>query len=349
MKIKNYTKYIEEDLINKVKHPEYDLWILNYTKKCQYDRAWDDITIKCRGLIIDAKENIIARPFEKFFNWEELPEEIISKRSRMNPIVQKKLDGSLGILFKWDGKYMIATRGSFNSDQAIYATHILNYKYSHMLNELNTDEFTYLFEIIYPQNKIVVNYGNEEKLVLLDILKISDGSSHLYLNPGFETPEEFKWSSYHHLKGKDVLNEEGYVLKYSDGYRIKIKFDNYVKLHYYVHHISSFDIWQWLMEGRDIYKMIEDLPDEMHHWIHAWVDMFHYEFDNYKYTINKCWNEFKDYLKESRKEFAIKIINNCDKSIRSSLFALADNKFNDSYVWDIIKPIKKQFFKDNNE
>ena len=64
-------KYIEEKFISEQKHPELDLWIYNYTPKCMYEKKWDNITMSCRGLILDKNGNVIARPFKKFFNYEE--------------------------------------------------------------------------------------------------------------------------------------------------------------------------------------------------------------------------------------------------------------------------------------
>ncbi|HRF99146.1 MAG TPA: hypothetical protein PLZ51_28235, partial [Aggregatilineales bacterium] len=74
-----------------------------------------------------------------------------------------KMDGSLGILYRWQGAYYIATRGNFDSDQAIWATIFLRTHYD--LHNL-ADEYTLLFEIIYPDNRIVVNYGQRQDLVL---------------------------------------------------------------------------------------------------------------------------------------------------------------------------------------
>ena len=69
--------YIENKLIVANKHSEYDIWILNYSPKTQVNRVWDDYTLSCRGLVIDAKGNILARPFQKFMNYEEYdPSEI---------------------------------------------------------------------------------------------------------------------------------------------------------------------------------------------------------------------------------------------------------------------------------
>ena len=59
-------------LISSRKHPFAPLTILTYTKECQGERIWNEATEKCRGLIIDDDLNIVARPFKKFYNYEEL-------------------------------------------------------------------------------------------------------------------------------------------------------------------------------------------------------------------------------------------------------------------------------------
>lgn len=63
--------YIENNLIVSNKHPEYDIWILNYSPKVQSKKFWDEYTLSCRGLVIDAEGKILARPFQKFKNFEE--------------------------------------------------------------------------------------------------------------------------------------------------------------------------------------------------------------------------------------------------------------------------------------
>ena len=115
-------KYISEGLITSRKHNELDLWILNYTPEVQYERLWDDVTLNCRGLIVDKDYNVVERSFPKFFNYGELdPSQIPDEKFHF----YEKMDGSLGILY-WDGFIpKIATRGSFHSDQAERASEIL--------------------------------------------------------------------------------------------------------------------------------------------------------------------------------------------------------------------------------
>ena len=62
---------IAKDLIMMNKHPDYDLYTLNYTRTAQFERVWNEYTLMCRGLVIDGDYNIIARPFGKFFNLAE--------------------------------------------------------------------------------------------------------------------------------------------------------------------------------------------------------------------------------------------------------------------------------------
>ena len=138
-------EYIENNLIIANKHPEYDMWILNYSPKAQSKMFWDLYTLSCRGMVIDADGNILARPFQKFKNFEEHDPSEIDMSLPFE--IFEKMDGSLIIVFYY-AKYMtwiVASRGSFISEQSIEARKMLNLN---IFNKLNTN-YTYLFEIIY--------------------------------------------------------------------------------------------------------------------------------------------------------------------------------------------------------
>ena len=73
MEISVLNDYYERGLITKQSHPNLPLTIWNYTEKVQYENLWDEVTLKCRGLITDnITGNAIVEPFKKFFNYEEL-------------------------------------------------------------------------------------------------------------------------------------------------------------------------------------------------------------------------------------------------------------------------------------
>ena len=75
--LKVLEEYIDKGLVVKQNHPTLPLSIYNYSRTTQYDGMWDDITLNCRGLVLDNEGNVIAKPFPKFFNYEEhKPEDI---------------------------------------------------------------------------------------------------------------------------------------------------------------------------------------------------------------------------------------------------------------------------------
>jgi RNA ligase len=133
-------QYYEDGLLYKQTHPTLPLTIWNYTPEVQYGQLWDEITLQCRGLIVDNEGNVVARPFKKFFNTEE------GKHTPTPEFeVFEKMDGSLGILFYYQKEWVFATRGSFTSDQSKKAYELLEKYPIENLDKKNT----YLFEIIY--------------------------------------------------------------------------------------------------------------------------------------------------------------------------------------------------------
>ena len=89
-------KYYNDGLLYKQVHPTLPLTIWNYTEKVQYESAWDEITLMCRGLVTDNEGNVVARPFKKFFNIEEnkhTPTDKFEVYDKMDKIIKKyKLD-----------------------------------------------------------------------------------------------------------------------------------------------------------------------------------------------------------------------------------------------------------------
>ncbi|MDQ7036883.1 MAG: RNA ligase [Anaerolineae bacterium] len=138
-----------------------DLLLFDYTTQAHIANRWNFFERVCRGLIINQQTGeIVARPFDKFFYW------LSDGRKVSGHIINitEKLDGSLGILFRHKGDYLITTKGSFFSPQARWATKFLNDHFD--LSNL-PEQWTLLFEIIYPENRIIVDYGKQEDLILL--------------------------------------------------------------------------------------------------------------------------------------------------------------------------------------
>lgn len=257
-------------------HPEFpELSIFNYTEEVQYKSRWNKISLACRGLILNNQTGqIIARPWEKFFNFGQRDLEI----DFYAPVeVTDKLDGSLGILYRRpDSQWGIATRGSFASEQAIHATDLLYSKYSEVLkymHEVEWHNYTWLFEIVYPQNRIVVNYGDMDDLVLLGAVHDKRG---YYLGPhesaamlGWTGPvtEVFNYRTFADaISAPDRKGMEGYVIR-SGSKIVKLKQADYVELHRIVTNLSPKTIWQMLADGKTIAGICEGIPDEFHKYV----------------------------------------------------------------------------------
>ena len=174
--IELFREHESQGLITCRSHPTEDLVIWNYTPKCTYAQAWDDVTIQSRGLITKLDGTIVSRPFPKFWNLEEDKVSIPLEPFK----VTTKEDGSLGVLYFIDDTPYIATRGSFISEQAIRGTEILHQKYKDFHFK---KQYTYLFEIVYPQNRIVVDYGDTEDLILLAIIHTETGEEFQHTQP----------------------------------------------------------------------------------------------------------------------------------------------------------------------
>ncbi len=60
---------IDAGYVTRKTHPELPLSIYTYTRTAQYERVWNEVTTRCRGLVADdATGAIVALPLPKFFN-----------------------------------------------------------------------------------------------------------------------------------------------------------------------------------------------------------------------------------------------------------------------------------------
>lgn len=334
-------EYIDNNLIVANKHRDYDLWILNYSPKVQAKQLWDIYTMSCRGLVIDKEGNILARPFKKFMNFEQYDESEIPKNEDFN--VFEKMDGSLIILFYYKvyKEWIIASRGSFISEQAEEARKMLK---KATLSHLKKG-CTYLFEVIYPENRIVVDYGNRKELVLLTRINTKDGSEPNYddlratYSKYFTVVKKLDIGDFSELmqyRELDKDNEEGVVVRFFNGFRMKIKFEEYVRLHAILTNVSNLTVWEHLMNGYDFDELIDRVPDEFYAWL--------------KKTVAVLQGHFNDIKREALEEFVrIYHINGItDRKLfadeakksenRAILFKIYDKRDYDSIIWKRIRP-----------
>jgi T4 RnlA family RNA ligase len=341
-------KYHNEGLVYKQVHPTLPLTIWNYSEKVQYESLWDEVTLQSRGLVTDNNGNIVARPFKKFFNIEEQKHTPTSDFE-----VFEKMDGSLGILFYYDNEWVFATRGSFTSDQSVRGFEMLKtYNYGKLHKN-----YTYLFEIIYQENRIVCQYDFED-LVLLGMVETKTGHEvnlyddgqdtrlkNLISTIGFKVVQRFdKFKDYQYLKQSIPDNKEGYVVKFSNGDRMKIKGEEYLRLHKIMTNLSTTSVWEVLSNGDKMEDLIKDVPDEFYQKIKDYEKNLKYSFYQIREYCGKAHDYFRYgkygdvYPEPTKKQFAEHLIKNFEPKLRSVMFAMWDKKPYEKIIWKLLKP-----------
>lgn len=332
--INKLNELVNQKYVSVQKHPEADLYIYNYTQNAQYEAFWNNITLMCRGLILDREGNVVARPFSKFFNLEEHKSEEIPNE---NYEVFEKMDGSLGIMYWENDLPYIASRGSFTSEQAKWATNFLQKNFSQIFEKIDRTK-TFLFEIIYSDNRIVVDYNDKEDLVLLAVLDTKTGKDEeLPTHLGFNVVKKYDGiNDFEKLKQYNADNFEGFVLKFKSGFRLKIKLEEYVRLHKIITNLSTIDIWESLSSGESFDHFLEIVPDEFFDWLKAKKK----ELENaYTEIETECKRSFKAF--EDRKEAAEYFKT---KKYSVILFKMRDGKKYDHIIWKLIKPKYQKAF-----
>ena len=268
MNIRVLHEYKAKGLVKVQRHPRHDLFIWNYTDVVQVKNLWDDVTSRARALVTDESGHIIAHSFRKFHNIEA---GLYTPTPKFT--VHEKMDGSLILLFKYKDEWIISSRGSFTSEQARAAQNMLSEKYASATHVL-PDTYTYCFEVIYPGNRIVVDYGNRAELVFLAAFR-TDGTEAMdpsvttaIMDVGFGIAREYQCTDYKSLKALNTANAEGFVVRFENGDRIKIKFEDYLRLHRITTNLDTMRVWETFATKKTLEEALtgNKIPDEFHAW-----------------------------------------------------------------------------------
>jgi RNA ligase len=336
-------RYVAEGWLISQTHPTLPLTIYNYSQATQYEAKWDEVTLSCRGLVFDDEGNQVSYPFKKFFNIEE------NKHTPANDFeIYEKVDGSLITVFNYNGEWVVSSRGSFTSDQAIAAQKL----FKQLMNLDRIDKAaTYLFELIAPWNRIVVDYGEREELILLGARAKYFEASHLDLYElskmlGCNLIRKFDFDDYKEIQELNWENSEGFIVRFSNGDRCKIKFADYVKLHRVLTNCSSYDIWENLKEFDKLpEEMLQDVPDEFYDWVHGVEWKLRKSFNHIEHLHMAHLSSIIRYGLD-RKEFALRV-QELDDANHGLIFAMYNNKQDKvkQLIWKMIKPEYEKPFK----
>lgn len=241
----------EELAIKQTHHPSLPLVILNYS---QIDSPKvHPIVRECRGLVLEKTPefSVVSRSFPRFFNWGEVQEEM-KDFDFSDFVVQSKEDGSLALLYHYDGHWRVNTRGSFAQDKMEFQNFTWEEGVCKALGLNSLDEIdarlggllrccTIVCEFCSPWNKVVRKY-EKPTLYLLTAFGVDGETGVVYCDElakrlGTPRPTLYQFKSLEEIQtflqeqGTNDPTFEGVVIRDRHNHRWKIKSSCYLALH----------------------------------------------------------------------------------------------------------------------
>lgn len=355
----NILREMVSKLKDDIKKKEYSDWLntlkitqngcrilLHYDLLASAHEMWNDINsinIEARSIYIDLdKEDIILCPMPKFFNIDEIPENksdiIFEKIKKVNMFeVSDKLDGSNQNATFYDGKIILcgSTACDPNKSWRIVEGYKLmdnNIGYFNMLRD-NPNKI-FIFEFIHPEDNHIVYYNeNKTGLYLLCIRDNFTGEISSYKDANliakkygilFVDIENYSLEELLSLRDKFSANDkEGWVLNI-DGYRVKFKTEDYLKMHKCLSNKSVSKILIQEIANNTFDDFISCVPlSSKEKILNLSEEIFSY-INNEKARIYKLYEDIKDI--ENNKDFAFKVQEVIPKEYRSFIFELRQGK-----------------------
>ena len=236
---------------------------------------WNDENTRFRSCIVRKSDNfVISQGYRKFTNFGEQPA-FEPWKDCWKFEAKHKLDGSLLIVSRYKGQWIIRTRGTVDARQLPngHEIDLLIEKYknffedSDAIDSISALEQSWLFEWTTPSNIIVLKESDEYELTLIGIISNEDAAyySQAYVDIcaiqyDFKRPEMYHYKSLSECIA-DVTawkGKEGVVIYSPNGQTLKkIKASEYCELH----KIDVFMESPKFTKYEDFYSHIEKLLD----------------------------------------------------------------------------------------
>jgi hypothetical protein len=161
-------KIHNDDLLNKDSYK--DLFIANASKKLFTPN--EEHQLFSKGIVYDKDFNLVSLPLVKIYNLGE--KENGDRLAKKLPLseVPEKWDGTMIQIFEHNGETIYTTRSRFFTDQFCdWAQEIMNEMYPAFKPEPG---FSYVFELIHPDNRIITDYGDLKDMVLLSVFDVKN-------------------------------------------------------------------------------------------------------------------------------------------------------------------------------
>lgn len=269
----------------------------NFNSQAFYNKAWDEQTIKARGLYIDTdKCRVVARGYSKFFNINERPEtkfDMLKYKLRFPVTAYVKENGFLGIVSynEYTDDLFITTKSNPEGDYAKWLKDMLYKKVSKenldMMKEyIKEHNVSFVFECVDMEHDPHIIEYPESKLYLLDIIyndmefKKYDFNTLCYLSNKFGLihkekayeistwQEFFDWyqeilDNDYEYKGQKI---EGFVIEDSVGYMTKVKL-YYYNFWKFMRSIAYESIRKGCISPQRTSALTTPLANEFYYWV----------------------------------------------------------------------------------
>lgn len=230
---------------------------------------WNQDNKHMRSVVVNYEGEVISASFPKFTNYGENPEHFPVPNSLKHCTVVEKLDGSTLIVSKYNGQYILRTRGTVDASTMANGFELELFK-STILSKLqdNNDTWNYsvLFEWLSPRNVIVLRYSDEPMWKLIGFIDHTDYSlaTQDVLDVMAKKYDLLRPEIYTFTDITDMLqivdkwqDREGVCLYSKNGQTIhKIKAAKYLLLHHLKSELSSLEkiMDVWLEQGMPDYN-----------------------------------------------------------------------------------------------
>lgn len=298
MDVNQLSRHIENGVVSQRHHPTLPLRVLNYTQKAAFDRIWDEVTVQCRGLIVDNDNQIVSRCMPKFWNLGQEgfllgvnQDTVVDSDYLLRCVkewgskltITRKMDGQMGVLWNYKGEWGISTRGSFESDGAKFATAKFQKFVKYGATEFIPKGWTLIWELIDEKLRIVIPY-TWSGLCLLTAVNNETGEEmsyeqlhELWTNLNSYSQPGKPWCRIVEKFDIDIstavsdpsLEEEGYVVSVNHaGYpalKSKVKLAEYCRLHKILTGVTPQMIWTEIASPMDPWLVTDSKYDRKSH------------------------------------------------------------------------------------
>lgn len=294
--------------------------------------GWNLFERQSRGMIIDyATGEIVAWPFEKFFNLGEFWAPKLEDLGGLSFVVSEKIDGSLGVVWRDDDKIRVTTSSSFSSEYCDFATDYWHRHYGDFQPPIN---MTLLFEMTWDDDPYPKVIKYEEGLTLVGVIDRYTGFDYGDVRPfgekwGFKTPKFFDGTVQDLVSmAKNIGGIEGYAVLFENGARLKIKTSEYLKIFRLVNQVTRKNLKELLVEDKAL-EWLREIPEELRDEAQEIYGELAESLEQRLTAIYSAYSELSHL--QNRKDFAL-AVQAKHPEFASFLFALRDDRFDEKAV-----------------